>query len=59
MSEYSEPIPDACKTVTLNVNSFPICKCSPASSLISCNSDEKLESPRPESASSNSMSKKT
>lgn len=57
MSAYSAAIPVACNTVTRNVNSLPICKCSPAaSSTASCTSDETLESPRPESASSSSNS---
>lgn len=56
MSAYSAEMPVACSTVTRNVNSFPICKCSPDSSATSCSSDETLESPRPESASSCSIS---
>lgn len=56
MSAYSAEMPVACNTVTRNVNSFPICKCSPDSSATSCSSDETLESPRPESASSCSIS---
>lgn len=58
MSAYSAEIPVACNTVTRNVNSLPICKCSPVSSATSCNSDETLESPRPESASSISFSER-
>lgn len=57
MSAYSAAMPVACKTVTRNVNSLPINKCSPAaSSTTSCSSDDTLESPRPESASSTSNS---
>lgn len=71
MSAYSAAMPVACSTVTRNVNSLPISKCSaadrsspvpttvpakpasvPAALLASGSSEETLESPRPESASS-------
>lgn len=72
MSAYSAAMPVACSTVTRNVNSLPISRCSALASsttapllwpvadaaaaaaalLASGSSEETLESPRPESASS-------